>query len=448
MGFNNIEELHRMLTDPTQGNQLKGLVSFLKLRLDGVARLNLCNDQGVGDLAAPPLGALAALYRDDVVRERLRDLVLEAFGLHLVFDPTSVGQIRLKLSKAPLPHPDLERHLTRSAIEFFSGATHISAMSDGVRAYIGILTAALSVPSLMLLIDEPEAFLHPPLVRSLGKTLTTLASERDGTIVAATHSPDFVMGCIQSGKAVNILRLTWEDAVPRARLLASGEIVPLMKDPRLRSAGPISALFYRSAVVCESDADRVFYQEINDRSLKKSGVGIKDCLFTNVQNLQTIRLLVEPLRKIGIPAAAVVDLDFISDSEQRHLYRAAGIPDGMVKTLGQWTGEVCRAFDRLNLKPKRAGIEVLNAVDRDVAAMLLNTLRQYGIFVVPVGELENWLACFRISGPKSEWLGRMLERLGPDPEDAAYVQPGESDVWEFVRNIAKWVNDSHRKGLC
>jgi ABC-type polar amino acid transport system ATPase subunit len=210
MAFNNIEELRRILTDSTQANQLKALVSFLKLRLDGVARLNLCNDQGVGDLSAPPSGALAALYRDDVARERLRALVMEAFGLHLVFDPTTVGQIRLKLSKVALPHPDLERHLTQTAIEFFSGATHISAMSDGVRAYIGILTAALSVPSLMLLIDEPEAFLHPPLVRSLGRTLTTLASERDGVIVAATHSPDFVMGCIQSGKAVNILRLTWE----------------------------------------------------------------------------------------------------------------------------------------------------------------------------------------------------------------------------------------------
>ena len=86
--------------------------------------------------------------------------------------------------------------------------------------------------------------------------------------------------------------------------------------------------------------------------------------------------------------------------------------------------------------------------DRDVAATLLCTLRQYGIFVVPVGELERWLACFSISGPKSEWLGRMLERLGTDPEDAAYVQPDASDVWEFLRSIAQWVNDPHRKGLC
>ena len=447
MGFNNPQELQRILTDPAQATQLKTLVSFLKLRLDGVTRLNLCNDQGVGDLTAPPSGALAALYRNDVARARLRELVLEAFGLHLVFDPTSVGQIRLKLSKAPLPHPELERHLTRDAIEFFAGATPISAMSDGVRAYVGILTAVLSVNSMILLIDEPEAFLHPPLVRSLGRTLTALAAEREGTIVAATHSPDFVMGCIQSGKQVNILRLTYEDAVPKARLLASEDIHPLMKDPRLRSAAPISALFYRGAVICESDADRVFYQEINERLLDNGDTAIKDCLFANVQNLQTIRLLVEPLRKMGIPTGAVVDLDLITDSEQRHLYRAAGIPDGMVKTLGQWTGEVRVAFERLNLKPKMAGIDALSASDHDVAETLLSTLRQYGIFVVPVGELERWLARFNISAPKSEWLGRMLERLGTDPAEPAYVRPGESDVWDFLRSIALWMNDPNRKGM-
>jgi hypothetical protein len=320
-------------------------------------------------------------------------------------------------------------------------------MSDGVRAYVGILTAALSVNPLVLLIDEPEEFLHPPLVRSLGKTLADLAAEREGVIVAATHSPDFVMGCIQSGKRVNILRLTYEDAVPKARLLASEDIYPLMKDPRLRSAAPISAMFYRGAVICESDADRVFYQEINERLLDGAETALKDCLFANVQNLQTIRLLVEPLRKMGIPTAAIVDLDLITDPEQRHLYRAAGIPDGIVKTLGQWTGEVRAAFKRLNLTPKEAGIGALNADDRDVAETLLSTLGQYGVFAVPVGELERWLPHLNVSAHKSEWLGRMLERLGTDPAGPGYVRPGKSDVWDFLRNIALWVSDPNKKGM-
>jgi hypothetical protein len=80
MAFNNLQELQRILTDPAQTAQLKSMVSFLKLQLDGLTRLNLCADQGVGDLTGPPSGALATLYRDDVARNRLRGLVLEASG--------------------------------------------------------------------------------------------------------------------------------------------------------------------------------------------------------------------------------------------------------------------------------------------------------------------------------------------------------------------------------
>ena len=446
-GFNNLRELEQTLTDPEQANQLRNVAPLMTKKLDGSTRLSLCNDQGVGDLRSPSSGTLASLYRDDAARSQFRKHIFDSFGAHAVFDPTNVGQIRLKLSAAPLPHPDLERHLTAEAVSFFDQATPISEMSDGVRAYIGMVAAALSMNSLMILIDEPEAFLHPPLVRTLGRTLASLAGERDGTIIAATHSPEFVMGCIQSGKPVNILRLSYSGGVATARLLASNEVARLMKDARLRSATPLSALFYRSAVIAESDVDRVFYQEVNERLLAANDVACPDCLFTNVQNIQTIRLLVEPLRKMGVPAAAVVDLDIITNSEQRLLYQAAGVPNGLVKTLGQWTGEVRASFERLGREPKAVGVQALPAADREVATTLLSMLREYGVFVVPVGELERWLADLGVSARKSDWLPRVLDAMGSDPDSPDYLRPGDSDVWSFVSSVGAWLGDPQRKGM-
>ncbi len=40
----------------------------------------------------------------------------------------------------------------------------------------------------------------------------------------------------------------------------------------------------------------------------------------------------------------------------------------------------------------------------------------------------------------------MLERLGSDPNDAAYVKPTTGDVWDFMRDVVKWVKDPGRKG--
>jgi hypothetical protein len=37
-----------------------------------------------------------------------------------------------------------------------------------------------------------------------------------------------------------------------------------MRNPLLRSTGVLSGLFYEFVIVTEADADRAFYQEIND----------------------------------------------------------------------------------------------------------------------------------------------------------------------------------------
>jgi hypothetical protein len=46
-----------------------------------------------------------------------------------------------------------------------------------------------------------------------------------------------------------------------------------MRDPLLRSVGVLGALFYNGAVICEADADRALYQELNERLLAHSKHG-------------------------------------------------------------------------------------------------------------------------------------------------------------------------------
>ena len=70
------------------------------------------------------------------------------------------------------------------------------------------MAAILSADHRVMLIDEPEAFLHPVLARKLGVKLTELASERDANVLASTHSADFLMGCVESGN-VKVVRLTY-----------------------------------------------------------------------------------------------------------------------------------------------------------------------------------------------------------------------------------------------
>jgi hypothetical protein len=89
--------------------------------------------------------------------------------------------------------------------------------------------------------------------------------ERKGNVFASTHDSHFLMGCIEVGKPVNVVRLTYQDQVATVRLLEAGRLRTMMRDPLLRSTGVMDALFHQGAVVCEADGDRAFYREVYQR---------------------------------------------------------------------------------------------------------------------------------------------------------------------------------------
>src|SRR5205807_734237 len=131
---------------------------------------------------------------------------------------------------------------------FHGAATLIEDFSDGVQAFTGLITAVLSLPHRVLLVDEPDAFLHPPLARRLGQDMTNVAGEREGTLIAATHSADFLMGCLESTADASLVRLTYDGGVATARALAPDRVAALVKDPLLRSTDALDGLFHKSVV--------------------------------------------------------------------------------------------------------------------------------------------------------------------------------------------------------
>ncbi len=333
------------------------------------------------------------------------------------------------------------------ARRFHSQATEISEFSDGVGAYTGLTAAVLCSDFKVMLVDEPEAFLHPPLARRLGRTLAELASERDGNVFASTHSSEFVMGAVQSGTPVNIVRLTFRNNTPTATLLEATDLRSLMRDPLLRSTGVLAALFHEGAVVGEGDRDRAFYQEINERLLAEKSKGADDCLFLNAHNKQTLRRIIRPLREMGIPVAAIADVDIIKPNGLKDLLEDAFVPPELVTSLGQLRGGIFHAFGAKQADMKRGGINLLDAQAKESAGSLLNQLSEYGIFVVPGGEVESWLPELGVGVPKEEWLSAIFERMGTDPNHADYVHPASGGVWDFVRKIAHWIGNPERKGM-
>jgi hypothetical protein len=417
------------------------------LNLDGPGRIGLVAPQPRGDLKYPQTD-LARLLTNDPKRSQVRKTILDAVNLHLAIDAQSGDQLSVRFGLSPPPD---ERSFNDEALEYMRKARGTDAVSDGVKAFTGILIQLSVGDPKVIIIDEPEAFLHPSLVFTLGKELASGAVNEGKHVFAATHSPQFVMGAILSGAKVNIVRLTHADGIGTARLLSSADLTKLMRDPLLRSAGVLAGLFYDHVIVAEADADRAFYQEINERLLAAQDPrGIAHALFLNAENKQTISRIVEPLRKLGIPTAAIADIDVINEGRgqwTRHL-KACAIPAEEHQPYGTRRGRTLGALESKSDKFKTAGgIELLLGSEREAAENLFDDLARYGLFVVRRGEVEAWLSELDVPRTKEGWLRGIFERMGSDPAAPGYTKPRPGDVWDFIGQVRLWLTDRRRRGI-
>lgn len=445
------DDVIRVAQNPSNNVWYSKFIDLYTLRLDGTNRLNLLNEQSAGDLQSTPTNHLSHLFTDNDLRKELRRIVYEAFGKYYVIDPTNIGKFRVRLSDTEPTSERQEKGWENEAIEFHKKALLINEASDGVKAFSGILTTLIAGDPKITLIDEPEAFLHPALSNKLGKEIGKSLRNSNKRLLVATHSSSFLMGCIQSGAPLNIVRLTYKNDKPTSRILPKDKILHLMRHPLLRSTGVLNGLFYEAVIVTEADSDRAFYQEINERLLSESDSrGISNCLFINAQNKQTVWEIVKPLRELGIPAVGIVDIDVLKEGGQvfTKLLEGAFIPQ---LNHQPFQNQRKSLYDTLNNTGQnwkiKGGIDLLDGGDKEACSNFLNQLIDYGVFVIQKGELESWLKPLNGVGHGSNWLIDIFSKMGDNPENANYTKPTDGDVWDFMGEVKSWIENSNKKGI-
>jgi hypothetical protein len=325
----------------------------------------------------------------------------------------------------------------------------------------------------LVLVDEPEAFLHPPQALELGRIFAEMATAEQ-PLVCATHSVDLLRGILSHRTDVNILRLSRLGDETVARLVDTAKVQQISQNPILSSSRVLDGLFYSGVVVTEADSDEVFYQRVALTCFRGD-----DIHYTHAHNKQTIYKLIEPYKSAGIPYAAIVDFDILrSTDEFRILAVSAGaenVPelvalqqkiqaelDGDVATerekilisdLAKLVGEATPSnsseeadanilrlrretkslFDSADAwaKAKKSGRAALTKETQAVFDDLNRKCRTCGIFIVLIGDLEGWLEELghQRSANKSKWITDALtwlykNRLSKD-----------SSIYKFVKEV-------------
>lgn len=436
------------LDDISKLQYTSNLLRLFYLSLGGGNRLSLADPVQAEPVGSPANTTIARIFGNDSLREKISSIVYKGFKQYLVIDPTQLPLIGYRLSDTR-PENDVEKHLTNRAAEYFREAMPLAEASDGTRAFVGLLAEVLAGDPDIIFVDEPEAFLHPALQFLLGQQIAANVTV-DKQVFAATHSPSFLLGCVLAGVDVDVIRLTYKSKVSSARLLKSDRLKSLMTDPLFRSVNAASALFYDSAIVVEGDSDRAFYDEINVRMARFSSLGLQHATFLNAHNKQTVVNIVRPLRDIGVPAAFILDIDWIKEDGQvwERYFGALGAPAAMKDSFSALRRSIRNMLESADLDYKRrGGIQLLDGEDRAAAEAFFDSMEQYGLFTVRSGELESWLPQLDVERSKNKWLASVFSAMGSDPDDENYLKPNRDDVWHFMERIAGWVSDPNRRGM-
>ncbi len=415
----------------------------------------------------PPQSPIHALTRDAVLLKKVSDYVKKAFG-------TSVAPIMGKV--IPLcVGPDIEKgevqgetmsEIEANYLKRLDSYPQLQDQGDGMRSFVGMIMWFLLEHYNIFLVDEPETFLHPPQATLIGGIVGELISEERQAFIA-THSIHFINGLLEKVPSrVKIVRVTRTGNTNTFSILDNASIRQISKDPFLKYSSLLEGMFYKSVVLCESDADCMFYSMVNGSADMKGERGA-DTLFTHCGGKQRMPKVLGALNRLNVEVRVVADFDvlnnesllqelvqvrggnwnrikkeygiLISDIRQRSHSGTTGaevlkniqaeLIDVMDKVVTQTKIRSLREmltsdteWDRL----KKAGINGIGAGNpRQACGTVLNYLKTLGIHVVPCGELECFVPTVGGHGP--DWIHSVIEQH-PDTSSSVYTS-----AKEFVR---------------
>lgn len=436
-----------------ENGKATNLTDFLILLVNAETRLGLAGSVANFDPRTNvPRQPLQRLLADPRAERRLSSGVETAYGSPVSVDRAGGSAIHLLLGRARSEaRLDNEDYLAETA-----ALPLVSDQGDGVRSFIGLLLALEAAPYPVVLVDEPEAFLHPPQAREIGRQLaSTSGSQR----FVATHDSDVLLGLLDRAQNPLIIRLRREGDSNVPAVLSQERVKELWSDPSFRYSRLLDGLFHRGAVICEADGDATLYAAALDAELEERGAPASDFLFTQCGGKHKMAAAIRALCPMGVPVASIVDFDVLRDETviaeivdalggnwddyggEWNTVRAAieslaveaapvgDVADEIQAILGQdrtarlteaqsrRIREITKRIDGWKQVKQRGGIaSVRHGNARAAADNLLNRLGEIGLFLVPVGELEGWAPTIGLHGP--EFVDRALtEKVHKDSAD-------------------------------
>lgn len=438
----------------SRNHSLGTLASTFLFSVEGSDRFQYASGASARNEGTDP--AVHPIHRFQDNRElflQLSDLSRRVFSQPLTLDESGHNlRIRIGESRVQIPRLNESRREYSSAL---AQLPPLDSQGDGVRAFFGLFVPLLGGTQSIILVDEPEAFLHPPQAFAAGKALGELAQQSDVQVILATHDKDFLAGVLASESPLHIARLQRSDKATTVKSVRPSALKEIWEERLLRYSNVLSGLFHRLVVVCEGEQDCHFYQAVLEEHIRQAQdptlrISETDVLFVPTNGKAAMARIARILHGAGVPTVILPDLDALDQTT---------IIKNMVESLdGNWAtyqadfsavqggvnrrkraprlelikADLERLLDEALLSDsnavmtsevkdqianilrthesdweiiKRTGVGFFNGLPRQAIDRLLGNLASLGVVPVPVGTLESYAPSF---SKNRQWLEKAL----------------------------------------
>lgn len=406
--------------------------------------------------------AIHELRNNSDLMTQVNDLCKRVFRKTLTLDWVSSGQWRLRVGR-PSVEPPLVTNIPPEYIQALESLPPLEEQGDGMKSLLGIVIPLIVGLYPIVLLDEPEAFLHPPQARALGRILGAVSRANGTQVIVATHDRNLLVGLLEAEASVSVIRIgRSETGHASAHQLDAATVDSLWSDPMLRYSNALDALFHRAVVLCEADGDCRFYAASLDHYESINGSTLhfpaSDILFAPVNGKDGFKKVAHAFREVMVPTVAVGDIDLLRESSKlRPLierlggewdrYKAEfvtvaravnGDPGGRTslevleeitsalsgqgqEIFGTESQERIREITAIAKDSwalfKRVGVSMLDGEALSAYEALRDALSEVGVVLVDNGELERLAPHVRAAkGPN--WLAEALQTRSYEQETA------------------------------
>lgn len=247
--------------------------------------------------------------------------------------------------------------------------TELEFKGSGIQSVVIIslfkLYSDLRAGDALLLIEEPESFLHPQANRHMANILKEFCTKDNMQIIIATHSPNY----LQSSNVKDIILLDKKELKTKATQIDG--ISDEVKLKRELNVSNLELFFADKVILVEGETEKILLPVIAKQVNKKNDFDKMNYSIIEVGSKANLDIFIELLTKFNIPWLSLLDKDVLNKESKK-----------IISNLNQ-----------------KFSCEVdVSSTDEEY---LIREFKKNGIYILSYGEIENYY--------HKEWLYKILD---------------------------------------